>query len=111
MGGCNGTKLLLEVQILKAKCYCRMCIHVCFFNSSKDTTQVSEFWQKIWNSEQFKSLVKHTKERDKIGEVKKGRREEERREEERENSTGQEQHFCDLFRFIAAVPYTADHLA
>ena len=56
-------------------------------------------------------MVKHTKERDKIGEVKKGRREEERREEERENSAGQEQHFCDLFRFIAAVPYTADHLA
>lgn len=51
------------------------------------------------------------KEREKIGELEKGGREEERREEERENCTSQEQHFCDLFKSIAAVPYTADHLA
>lgn len=113
MGGCNGTKLLLERANLKGKVLL-WDVYVCvFFYSSKDTTQVSEFWQRIWNSEQFKSSLKHTIEREKKGEeVKKGGgRKKERREEERENCMSQEQRFCDLFGFIAAVPYTADHLA
>lgn len=40
MGGCNVTKLLLDVPTLKAKRHCEMCVHVLF--SSKDTTQASE---------------------------------------------------------------------